>query len=45
MDLAGKELPTMINAGIIVGIYIIIYCFFYLLSVNSYIRIAWGRKK
>ena len=23
----------------------IIYCFFYLLSVNSYIRIAWGREK
>lgn len=45
MDLAGKELPTMINAGIIVGIYIIIYCFFYILSVNSYMRIAWGRKK
>ncbi|MBC3804220.1 FtsX-like permease family protein [Acetobacterium fimetarium] len=45
MDLAGKELPTMINAGIIVGIYIIIYCFFYLLSVNSYMRIAWGREK
>lgn len=45
MDLAGKELPTMINAGIIVGIYIIIYCFFYFLSVNSYMRIVWGRKK
>ncbi len=45
MDLAGKEMPTMINAGIIVGIYIIIYCFFYLLSVNSYMRIAWGREK
>lgn len=45
MDLAGKELPTLINAGIIVGIYIIIYCFFYFLSVNSYMRIAWGRKK
>ncbi len=44
MDLAGKELPTMINAGIIVGIYIIIYCFFYFLSVNSYLRIAWGEK-
>ncbi|WP_303866530.1 ABC transporter permease [Acetobacterium wieringae] len=45
MDLAGKELPTMINAGIIVGIYIIIYCFFYLLSVNSYMHIIVGRKK
>ncbi|MBU4439565.1 MAG: ABC transporter permease, partial [Firmicutes bacterium] len=45
MDLAGKELPTLINAGMIVGIYIIIYCFFYLLSVNSYMRIAWGWKK
>jgi putative ABC transport system permease protein len=45
MDLGAKEQHTLQNAGIIVGIYILIYCFFYFLSVNSYLRIAWGREK
>lgn len=45
MDLGAKEQHTLQNAGIIVGIYILIYCCFYLLSVNSYMCIAWGREK
>ena len=45
MDLVGKETPTMLNAFIIVVFYVIFYCFFYALSVKSYMRIVWGKEK
>lgn len=45
MDLIGKETPTMLNALMIVVFYIIVYCFFYALSVKSYMRIVWGKEK
>lgn len=45
MDMLGQETPTLFNALIIVAIYIVIYCFFYALSVKSYMRIVWGKEK
>jgi len=44
MDTLGQETPTLLNAFIIVAIYIIIYCLFYALSVKSYMRIVWKKE-
>lgn len=43
MDLAGKDPKTLLNALLIVAVYIVIYGFFYVLSVKSYMRIVWGK--
>lgn len=40
MDVLGQETPTMLNAVMVVGIYVIVYGMFYLLSVHSYGRIV-----
>lgn len=45
MDLLGKDPATMLNAFLIVAIYIIIYFFFYVLSRKSYMQIVWGKEK
>jgi putative ABC transport system permease protein len=44
MDLSGKEMPLVANAFLIVAVYIVIYCFYYGLSVKSYMKIAWREK-
>jgi putative ABC transport system permease protein len=40
MDIIGQETPTLLNALIVVVLYIISYYFFYVLSKNSYTRIV-----
>ena len=40
MDIIGQETPTLLNALIVVVLYIISYYFFYVLSKNSYMRIV-----
>jgi putative ABC transport system permease protein len=41
IDTIGQETPTLLNAGLIVGVFIIIYGLFYVISVKKYIRIVW----
>ncbi|HEX9058693.1 MAG TPA: ABC transporter permease [Clostridia bacterium] len=40
MDILGHETPTILNAFLIVAIYIFIYCFYYVLSAASYTKIV-----
>ena len=42
MDIIGKETPTLLNAAIVVAIFIVIYGFFYSISVKNYLKIVWG---
>ncbi len=41
MDIIGQETPTLLNASIVVAIFIVIYGFFYDISVKNYLRIVW----
>lgn len=44
MNVLGKETPTLFNALILVVMFIIIYGFFYAISVKKYLQIVWNKK-
>lgn len=44
MDVVGQETPTLLNALGITAIFIVIYGFFYAISVKKYMKIVWYRK-
>lgn len=44
MDIIGQETPTLLNASIVIAIFIVIYGFFYAISVKNYLRIVWCRE-
>lgn len=44
LDIIGQETPTLLNAFTVIAIFIIIYGFFYAISVKKYLRIIWCRE-
>lgn len=43
MDLLGSEMPAFQSAYLIIAIYVLIYLIYYILSVNSYLKIVWNK--
>ncbi|MCB2354703.1 FtsX-like permease family protein [Clostridium estertheticum] len=44
LETMGKDTPTLFNASIVIAIFIVLYGFFYAISVKKYLQIVWGRE-